>query len=120
MLTPACFPSLERHDAASRTDDRLQLSDEQWFLIEDLFDWHPPTTLGGRPIVPPRAVLEALLWMLRNGGPWKDLPEHFASESTVAEIVFPLLRERPYYRMQRLRPLREKPLQEFKTCVVYF
>jgi len=82
MLTPACFPSLERHDAASRTDDRQQLSDEQWFLIEDLFDWHPPTTLGGRPIVPPRAVLEALLWMLRNGGPWKDLPKHFASEST--------------------------------------
>ncbi len=48
MLTPACFPSLERHDAASRTDDRSQLTDDQWFLIEDLFEWQPPTRAGGR------------------------------------------------------------------------
>jgi transposase len=82
MLTPAFYPSLERHDAASRTDDRSQLTDDQWFLIEDLFDWQPPTRAGGRPPIPPRAVLDALLWMLRNGGPWNDLPKYFASEST--------------------------------------
>lgn len=82
MLTPAFFPSLERHDAASRTEPFTQLTDDQWFLIEDLFDWQPPTRLGGRPPIPPRAVLEALLWMLRNGGPWNNLPKHFPSEST--------------------------------------
>jgi transposase len=82
MLTPAFYPSLERHDAASRTDDRSQLTDNQWFLIDDLFDWQPPTRAGGRPPIPPRAVLEALLWMLRNGGPWEHLPKHFPSEST--------------------------------------
>lgn len=82
MLTPACFPSLERHDAASKTDDRSQLTDDQWLLIEDLFDWQPPTRAGGRPMIPPRAVLEALLWLLRNGGRWKDLPNCFPSEAT--------------------------------------
>ncbi len=82
MPTPTCYESLERHDVASRTDDRKQLSDEQWFLIEDLFDWEPPSRAGGRPPIPPRAVLEALLWMLRNGGPWNNLPEYFPSEST--------------------------------------
>jgi transposase len=82
MLTPACFSSLERYDAASRTDDRSQLTDDQWLRIEDLFDWQPPTHAGGRPPIPPRAVLEALLWMLRNGGPGKDLPTYFPSEST--------------------------------------
>lgn len=82
MLTPACYSSLTRYDAASRTDDRSQLTDDQWFLIEDLFDWQPPTRLGGRPPIQPRAVLDALLWMLRNGGPWKNLPKHFPSEST--------------------------------------
>ena len=82
MLTPASFPSLERHDAAYRTDDRKQLSDEQWFLIEDLFEWHAPTRAGGRPPIPARAVLDALIWMLKNGGAWKDLPKCFPSEST--------------------------------------
>jgi transposase len=82
MLTPASFPSLGSYDAASRTDDRKQLSDEQWFLIEDLFPWQPPSQFGGRPTVPPRAVLEALFWLLRNGGRWQDLPDWAPSEST--------------------------------------
>lgn len=82
MLTPASFPSLGQFDLASRTDDRKQLSDEQWFLIEDLFSWQPPSEVGGRPAVPPRAVLEALLWLLRIGGRWKDLPDWAPSEST--------------------------------------
>ena len=82
MLTPACFPSLERHDAASRTDDLKQLTQEQWVLIEDLFSWEAPSRLGGCPTVPPRACLEALFWLLRNGGPWKNLPRCFPSEST--------------------------------------
>jgi len=82
MLTPASFPSLGQYVEASRTDDRRQLSDDQWFLIENLFPWKPPSDVGGRPAVPPRAVLEALLWLLRNGGPWQDLPEWAPSEST--------------------------------------
>lgn len=86
MLTPACFASLRRYEEASRTDDqgrpRKQLSDEQWFLIEDLFPWKAPSRVGGRPPVPPRIVMEALLWLLRNGGRWQDLPEWAPSEST--------------------------------------
>ena len=82
MLTPAYFRSLKRHDAASRTDDLKQLTEEQWFLIEDLFPWEPPSRSGGCPKIPPRTVLDALLWLLRNGGPWQDLPKCFPSEST--------------------------------------
>lgn len=36
----------------------------------------------GRPKVPPRPVLEALLWLLRNGGRWQDSPDGLPSEST--------------------------------------
>lgn len=82
MLTPDCFPSLGQFDEASKTDDWKQLSDEQWFLIEDLFPWQPPTRAGGRPPIPPRIVLEALLWLLRVGGRWQDLPNWAPSEST--------------------------------------
>jgi len=82
MLTPLSFPSLGQYDVASRTDDKKQLSDEQWFLIQDLFPWQPPSEFGGRPVVPPRVVLEALLWLLRIGGRWQDLPDWAPSEST--------------------------------------
>lgn len=82
MLTPTCFPSLRGYDVASMMDSQRQLSDEQWFLIEDLFPWKPPSKAGGRPVVPPRAALETLLWFLRNGGRWKDLPDGSPSEST--------------------------------------
>ena len=56
------YPSLKRYGP-----DRRQLSDGQWRLIEDLFPWRPPRSAGGRPPVPPRAVLEAALWLLRDG-----------------------------------------------------
>jgi transposase len=82
MLTPEHFPSLGRYDEASKTDDQKQLSDEQWFVIDDLFSWEPPTRVGGRPPVPPRAAFEALLWLLRIGGRWQDLPDWAPSEST--------------------------------------
>lgn len=83
MLTPCCFPSLGRYDLASRTDVKPQLTDDQWFLIEDLFSWNPPQRPGGRPPVPPRVCFEGLLWLLRNGGRWQDLPKIFPSESTL-------------------------------------
>jgi transposase len=82
MLAPASFPSLGAYDAGSGKDNRRQLTDEQWFLIEELFPWRAPAPQGGRPTVPPRAVLETLLWLLRNGGRWPDLPEGAPSEST--------------------------------------
>jgi transposase len=83
MLTPCCFPSLARFDSASRTDAAPQLTDEQWFLIEELFPWEPPHRPGGRPPIPPRPCFEALLWLLRNGGRWQDLPKSGPSKSTL-------------------------------------
>jgi transposase len=83
MLTPCCFPSLGRCDLASTTDVNPQITDDQWFLIEDLFPWNPPQRPGGRPPVPPRTCFEGLLWLLRNGGRWQALPKIFPSESTL-------------------------------------
>lgn len=66
----------------SKTDSKLELSDEQWELIEDLFPWEPPGNEGGRPRVKPRDCLEGILWVLRTGARWKDLPKYFPSKST--------------------------------------
>lgn len=67
---------------ASRTEPKPQLSDEQWNLIAEFFPVEPPNPLGGRPFREPRECLEGILWLLRSGARWKDLPKHFPSPST--------------------------------------
>ncbi len=81
-LTLMWFPSVGRYRTASKTDRLTQLTDEQWLLIEDLFPWEPPSRLGGRPQVPPRACFEGILWVLKSGARWKDLPKSFPSYAT--------------------------------------
>jgi transposase len=59
-----------------------QLSDEQWLLIADLFPDKPPSELGGRPRRAARECVEGILWVLRSGARWRDLPAHFPSPPT--------------------------------------
>ena len=59
-----------------------QLSDEHWQLISDLFANPAPSPKGGRPMADPRACLEGILWILRSGARWKDLPKCFPSYVT--------------------------------------
>jgi transposase len=75
-------PTRGRNCTGSRTEPKPQLTDEQWLLIADLFPHEPPSPLGGRPPIPPRPCLEGILWVLRSGARWKDLPMHFPSPST--------------------------------------
>jgi transposase len=55
------------------------LSDEQWALIEPLL---PKLKSRGRPWQNDREVVEGILWVLRTGAPWGDLPDDFPSDST--------------------------------------
>ena len=59
-----------------------QLSDEQWSLISDLFPIPQPDARGGRPRVDSRQCLEGILWVLRSGARWKDLPRSYPSYVT--------------------------------------
>ncbi len=58
------------------------LSDEQWLLIADLLADPAPNPRGGRPRHDPRRCLEGVLWVLRTGARWKDLPRSFPSYVT--------------------------------------
>src|SRR5205085_4229716 len=61
---------------------REELSDEQWSLIEPLFD-QPPTIRGrGRPRRAEREVMNGVLWILRSGARWCDLPTRFPPYQT--------------------------------------
>jgi transposase len=50
------------------------LPDDLWNLIEPVLPPHPPSPKGGRPRVPDRACLTGILFVLKTGLPWEDLP----------------------------------------------
>lgn len=58
------------------------LTDEQWERIKPFIPQPRKTTKGGRPRADDRACLEGILWVLRSGARWRDLPERFPSPST--------------------------------------
>ena len=57
------------------------INDEQWKKIEPLLP-KPKTGRVGRPCADNREVLEGILWILRTGARWKDLPKRYPSAST--------------------------------------
>ena len=61
--------------------NRWVLKDEQWERVALLL----PGKAGdpGRTGSDNRLFLEAVLWMVRTGAPWRDLPEAFGSWNTV-------------------------------------
>lgn len=61
---------------------RYELTDAQWAAIEDLV---PARKLRGRKPHPPRAMFNAILWILSSGAPWRDLPERYGPWQTAYE-----------------------------------
>jgi len=59
---------------------RLLLSDDEWNRIADVF---PKPAATGRPRRDPRTTMDGILWILRTGSPWRDLPEEFGPWQTV-------------------------------------
>jgi transposase len=58
---------------------RYELEDRQWDLIKGLM---PRQTRGGK-WNDHRTTLNGMLWVLRSGAPWRDLPERYGKWSSV-------------------------------------
>jgi len=58
------------------------LTDAQWEKIRPLLPRPRSRRRGGRPRASDRKVLEGILWILRSGARWQDLPEEFPSPAT--------------------------------------
>jgi transposase len=54
---------------------KFLVPDELWKLVEPLLPSEPPKPKGGRPRVPDRQVLSGILFVLKTGIPWEDLPK---------------------------------------------
>jgi transposase len=65
---------MSRHDS--------ELTDEQWSKIEKLLPKAKRSPAGGRRRVDDRRCFEGILWVLRSGARWKDLPAQYPSPST--------------------------------------
>ena len=59
------------------------LTDALWARIEPLIPPEPPKPKGGRPRVPARATLTGILFVLKTGIAWADLPTELGCGSGV-------------------------------------
>lgn len=57
------------------------LTDELWELIEPILPPPKPRPKGGRPPVPHRNALTGILFVLKTGIPWEDLPQEMGCGS---------------------------------------
>ena len=60
---------------------RGDLTNEQWAKLAPLLPPQKPAT--GTPNNDHRGIINGMLWKLRTGAPWRDLPERYGPWSTV-------------------------------------
>jgi len=61
--------------------NRGDLTNEQWERLQPFLPPQKPRT--GRPALDHRTILNGILWVLRTGAPWRDLPERYGKWTTV-------------------------------------
>ncbi len=61
---------------------RYEITDAEWEQIDMLIPRKQPGTRG-RPAKDPRTMLNGMLWILRSGASWRDLPERYGPWQTV-------------------------------------
>ena len=78
----------------------MDLTDTQWAILAPLLP-KPRVRRDrrGRPWRDPRDVLNGILWILRTGAPWKDLPDRYPSYQTCHRRFQRWVREDPIRRV---------------------
>lgn len=71
----------ERAPTPERGRAHQELSDEAWARLKRLLPSRKPP--DGQPGIDHRQVLNAILWVQRNGGSWRQLPEQFGGWARV-------------------------------------
>ncbi len=63
----------------------MKLTNAQWQAVERCLpekEKRPPGKSGGRPFRSAREVLDGVLWILRTGAPWADMPSRYPPYQT--------------------------------------
>ena len=61
---------------------RHEIKDHEWERIKKYFPERQPGQLG-RPRNDDRQTLNGVLWIVRTGAPWRDLPDRYGSWNSV-------------------------------------
>lgn len=65
---------------------RGDLTDKQWQKLQPLLPAQKPQT--GRPNNSHRKVINGILWVLRTGAPWRDMPTRYGKWQTVSSRFY--------------------------------
>ena len=60
----------------------MELTDVQWELLKSIVEPKTPPKRRGRPWSDTRRVLEGVLWILRTGAQWSEMPNKFPPYQT--------------------------------------
>lgn len=60
----------------------MDLTDEQWLLIQPLLPPPRPSGGRGRPPLDQRILINGILWKLRCNQPWRAVPSRYGSHET--------------------------------------
>lgn len=71
------YNNVEVSDMASR---RYELTDEQWDKIKHYFE---VAKKNGRPYKNVRNTVNGIVWILKSGAPWRDLPNRYGEWNAV-------------------------------------
>ena len=66
--------------------NRGDLTNEQWTRLAPLLP--PQRARTGRPAHDHRRIVNGMLWILRTGAPWRDLPARYGPWQTVASRFY--------------------------------
>lgn len=61
--------------------NRGDLTNEQWQRLQVLLP--PASSQRGRPAQDHRRLLNGILWVLRTGAPWREVPERYGKWTTI-------------------------------------
>ena len=60
-----------------------QVSDELWTIVQDILDELDPAAETGRSRTDPRQALNGIIYQMRSGVQWNQLPTQFGDDSSV-------------------------------------
>ncbi len=84
------------------------LTDTHWEQLRPLLP--APKPRKGHPAVDHRPIVEGILWVVRTGSAWREVPERFGSWATVAERYYRWRKEGRWTRILQVLQEQEVPI----------